>query len=560
MPASGGFLQGHSEGFCLRQENISHSSVLCYDRDRSSEREVETERMGNRILIKNGNCMTMEQGPRCEWVLLEEDKIVKLGNGDGYRQYETEGIRQIDAAGATVLPGFIDNHFHLINSALMESWVNLEGADTFTEMGERLRCACAEGRKVVLAYNLSVEELKEKRFPSRIELDRICDDRPVFLLSRDVHTIVLNTFAILYYKMPFAANGVGLDDRKMPTGIFRGQAAALLETKVNEIFTPEDFDEATQAFLPALFCEGITTIAAMEGSNHLTGHGHDSECDFLVKNAARYPLSIELFYQTTDVRLVADEGLRRIGGALYIDGTFGTHSASLTTDYADMPGVRGYNFFTDGYMRSFVEECCENGLQIGFDAIGDAAIDSVLDALEYAARKRNVRPMRHRIEHAELIRIDQMEKAARLGVVLCMQPGYEARWGFPGGMYEERLGARYGETNRFREILDHGITICGGSDHSVCEISPMVAISSAVNHPVPENSITRQEALEMYTINGAYALFLEEERGSIAEGKAADLIILDRNLDEVSDSDLAEVKVDLTIKNGEIIYERTDAC
>lgn len=184
------------------------------------------------------------------------------------------------------------------------------------------------------------------------------------------------------------------------------------------------------------------------------------------------------------------------------------------------------------------------------------AIEAVLQALETAAETYDIPSMRHRIEHAELITPSQMERAARLGVILCMQPGYEGLWGYPGGMYQQRLGDHYGTTNRFRRIIDSGVTVCAGADPPLTHINPLLGIHYAVNHPVPANSATLQEALEMYTVNGAYALFLEKQKGSLREGMDADIVILDRDITQTDPQQLKEVKVDMTIKDGRVVFNR----
>ena len=123
-------------------------------------------------------------------------------------------------------------------------------------------------------------------------------------------------------------------------------------------------------------------------------------------------------------------------------------------------------------------------------------------------------------------------------------------------MYQQRLGAHYGTTNRFRRIIDSGVTVCAGADPPVTHINPLLGIHYAVNHPVPANSATLQEALEMYTVNGAYALFLEKQKGSLREGMDADIVILDRDITQTDPQQLKEVKVDMTIKDGRVVFNR----
>lgn len=187
-------------------------------------------------------------------------------------------------------------------------------------------------------------------------------------------------------------------------------------------------------------------------------------------------------------------------------------------------------------------------------------MEAILCAFEEAAKTCDVSALRCRIEHGELLRRDQMERARRLGLIISMQPAYEGEWGGAGGMYEKRLGSRYTETNQLREIIDSGVVICGGSDFPTTDVNPMVGIHYAVNHPVAAHRISVEEAVAMYTCNGAYALFCEHEAGSLTAGKRADIVILDQNIQLISADRLKDTMAAVTIKNGRIVFNRWNSC
>lgn len=512
--------------------------------------------MDNKILIKNADCRTMESAERASWIYVEKNTIKDMGSGEGYLKYVAADVEVIDAGQKTVLPGFIDNHFHMVKSAISGDYLDLSSARNFTEMGELISLFAKEGESPIIAYRLESGNLEENRYPFRNELDEICDDRPLVIYSTDYHTVILNTYAILFYKPPFAVAGIELDEKGMPTGRFGRQAGAKIEERIMANIEAGRYEEYIERYIPRLLSNGITTIAAMEGGNHVTPIYKDKECEYILNNGDKFPVTMELFYQTTDVKYVVGKDLKRIGGALYVDGTLGTWTAALSEDYSDKPGERGHLFYTEEYLRNFVEECCDKNIQIGFDAIGDAAIEQVLKILEEISGKYDLPAMRHRIEHGELMRPDQAARAKSLGVIMSMQPTYEGLWGKPGGMYSERLGKRYGASNALRMIVDSGVTVCGGSDCDVTDLNPLLGIYWAVNHPIEGNRLDVDEALRMYTINGAYALFMEESRGSLAQGKTADIVILSQNLDNADSRQLRDVKVDMTIKDGEILYRR----
>ena len=189
-----------------------------------------------------------------------------LGTGDGYRAYLSPSTAVIDAGGCTVLPGFIDNHFHLVITALGVQWVSLEGVRNFRGIGKRLKAAQAKnpGRPLIAA-KLEWENLEERRMPDRTVLDRYCKNTPAAVYSADYHLLSLNTCGMLFFKIPFTLEGIGLDCGGIPTGIFTGRAGAKLDTNILASFTEEDLSRAVEQIMPELFRLGLTTVAAMEG-------------------------------------------------------------------------------------------------------------------------------------------------------------------------------------------------------------------------------------------------------------------------------------------------------
>lgn len=515
--------------------------------------------MKGKLLIKNGRLITMDERKTGRWIYVSDGKIEAVGDGDDYREYLTDDTKLIDAEDKTVLPGFVDSHFHMVKTALIKDCVDLSKARNFRAVGKKMKEAVKEKKGLAVFGNgLDFENLEEGKFPDRTVLDKYCGNIPAVIYSKDYHALMLNTYGILHYKVPFTYNGMELDAKGIPTGVFHKQAGAKLDEIIIGSFSDEEIVSAVGNVLPGLFSYGLTTVAAMEGGSIKLHFDKDRECELIYKYGRQYPMDMKLFYQTTDIQRVVKMGLSCIGGALYLDGTMGEHTAALTFDYADTPGHRGLLCFDRTYLREFVCRCCENHLQVALDAIGDAAIEAALDAFSFAAERFDIKGMRHRIEHAELVTEEQMKKAGELGILLSMQPTYEGEWGKPGGMYEQRLGSRYGTSNQFRKIIDAGVIICGGSDSSVTVPNPLVGIHHAVNHPVAEHRITLEEALRMYTYNGAYGLFMENKIGSLTPGKCADIIILDRDIEAVSTEKIKEVKVKTTIKDGKVIYNRGD--
>ncbi len=170
-------------------------------------------------------------------------------------------------------------------------------------------------------------------------------------------------------------------------------------------------------------------------------------------------------------------------------------------------------------------------------------------------RKKNRRSFRNRIEHFELATDAQIKKVKKLNIILSMQPIFETVFGQKNGLYEKRLIKSYSDnSNRLKKIIDEGIIIIGGSDSDVCEINPILGIHSAVNHPKEKSSVSVLEAVNMFTVNAAYASFEENEKGSIKNGKIADMVVIDRNIFQIDRKNIKDAKVEMTIKDGNIIY------
>lgn len=513
--------------------------------------------MGERLLIRNANLITMDHQVKGDWIALDGDRILAVGAGENYRDFVQEGnARIIDARGRSVVPGFVDSHFHLVRTAMDMQTLDLRGIKSIEKMGEILQ-KVDKRQGSIIATGLELSELEEARYPDRTVLDQYCNDVPLAIYSADKHVIMLNSMGTLYYRVPFVLAGVDINEKGIPTGVFHRQASARVDSRIMSRYSDRELDQIVSSSMPLILSWGLTTVAAMEGGNCMKPYyERDHEAEFTSLFLHNYPLTIKLYYQTTEIELVKEKKLRQIGGTLYVDGTLSDRTAALSFDYADSPGNKGICCFSQEGMNSFVIACCQEKLQISFDAIGDAAIEMCLNAFEYAAQYFDMPAMRHRIEHAELTTVEQMKRAKRLGVLLSVQPTYEGYWGDPDGMYAHRLGSRYGCTNQYREMIDAGVTVLGGSDSSITEGNPMLGIHYAVNHPVEKHRITLEEALAMYTINGAYGMFLEDEIGSLTPGKHADVVLLSEDLHQVPADKLRQVKVDMTVKDGEILYDR----
>lgn len=505
------------------------------------------------ILIRNASCLTMKNKNTANWIAVHNGKILDLGDGEDGNPWIGENTIILDAKKNTVIPGFIDSHFHVVQTALNAQSLNLRDVQSFDEIGQMISQSVAVNSNAsITGIRLEAEQLHEMKYPDRMVLDRYCSDQPVWINSLDYQVSMLNTYGLLYYKIPFNLEGVEKDEKDVATGIFRGKANAILRTNILDAITDKTRRSAVAGIVPKLLAVGITTVNAMEGGYMYS----NKDAEFIIDHGEEFPVDMALFYQSVDVDKISRKKLSRIGGSLYVDGTMGARTAALSFEYSDCPGKMGSLRYPQNELNHFVTECYKRNLQLSLYTIGDRAISAALLAHEYAAYHTGVTGLRHRLEHVELATVEHMEKARELGIIFSMNPTYEAYWGGPDKMYSQRLGKNFDKTNRFREIVDHGICIAGGSDSDITEFNPILGIASAVNHPVEKHRISVYEALEMYTCNGAYAIFQEHEKGTLEKGKAADIVILDENILVTSQDRLAQVGVAATIKSGEILHNK----
>ncbi|MDO5301459.1 MAG: amidohydrolase [Tissierellia bacterium] len=507
------------------------------------------------LLVTHGKLITMEGDEGLQWLAVKDGLIAAMGRGEDYLPLVGEGTRLIHAQGATVLPGIIDSHFHLVQTAMNEKSLDLSGCHSVEEVGALIqRQVEKRPNDGIFGVGLSNEFLKNGNYPKRQVLDALSNEVPIWINSNDYQVSMLNTYGMLYYKIPYRLEGIEYDEKGVATGIFRGKANAALRTGILDSYPNGKRMENISRLMNNLIRVGITTVNAMEGGYMYS----DKDAHFIYEHMEEFPVELTLFYQSLNLDLVEEMQLRRVGGSFYIDGTIGARTAALTASYADAPEEMGSLIFSQGELDEFVASCYRHRLQLSLYAIGDRAIDSVLKAHQRALYYTGIGGLRHRIEHSCLVRPDQVERAAEMGLIFSMSPTYELYWGGPEGMYHRRLGEGYRRTNPLRSVIRGGAILCGGSDSDICDYNPFLGIHAAVNHPVEENRIDLMEALAMYTINGAYAIFREEELGSLAVGKQGDVLVLDRDLLQTDPESLREVTVAYTIKSGAVVYEGGD--
>jgi predicted amidohydrolase YtcJ len=500
-------------------------------------------------LITNGKIYTMDEGmPEAGAIQVKDGKITEVFAASPIHnsQITIPNSGVVDLKGKPLLPGFIDSHVHLLQTGLFYTDVNLDGSENLEEVFDRLREGIPKvpDSGIMRAGQLAPEILKEKRYPTRDELDRISDRIPIYVKRRDGHSSVVNTKGLEFLQLPDEIEGA---DREK--GLLKRQANEWAWRFFLEGLSREEKTRAFEKACESAIRKGVTTLNALDGNED----PKRDDIEIILNIQDKLACDLVPFFQTTDVERVEKLGLTRIGGCVSLDGSIGSHSAALFEPYLDDPQNQGSLYFKDEVLFQFVEKSIERGLQVTVHALGDRAVDQIVRAYENV-RQTSFSDLRCRIEHAEVISGDLIQRIAESGISLSMQPAFEEYWGGPEKIYEERLGKeRAEEMNPFRKILDHGIRICGGSDSPITPLDPILGIHSAVNHPTPGSRVERKEAVEMFTTSGSWGCFRENGIGKIAKGYQADFVVLSEDLFFVSSEKIKEIDVLNVIRKGEVV-------
>lgn len=428
----------------------------------------------------------------------------------------------IELGDRAACPAFLDSHVHVLELGLLSLLPNMSEVESLDDVLGILSASRTLARELgfLPAFNLEPGRLRERRMPLRVELDRVVPDQPVLVYRVDGHSAALNSRGLQMVFGSDVPEGVELDSRREPTGVVTSVAYEQASRSFKRLL-PRDLK--TEAFRQALqnsLRQGVLTLGAFVGSDE----PGDDIPELLVSSLAGMPVEVVVYPQTRSIARARSLGLPRIGGCILIDGSFGSHTAALKAGYADDPGNLGRLYLSDSELESFLREADAEGLQTAVHAIGDRAVNQVVTCYEQFLAGN---PLRHRVEHAELLDTDLIARIARLGLVLGVQPAFEHYWGGPGGMYEQRLGDRYVMTNPYRKLLDAGVPIAGGSDAPITPISPELGVRSATTRAVAGHNLTRLEALCLFTTRAAFALGLESKKGSLQPGHDADFLVLE---------------------------------
>ena len=501
------------------------------------------------LLLRNGNIITLEEDiPRANWVGVTNGKIEKVGVG----QPDDDAGDVIDLGGNTVLPGLWDAHAHVMTTGHFLQGVNLEKVTCIQDVLDAMEERCREtpSGEWVFGGGFTSQYIKEYRFHTRKELDSISGDHPIMICSQTLHGVSLNTKAINLLDIP-DVQGVGkYEDGSYDGTLLADDAALSVQSQVMGRLPVEKLEEFVRICTEKAASKGVTTLCG------LMGQFVDGDVDVDIAMKGEFPVDIEVFYKTWDLEKVKAKGLPRIGGCLTLDGAGFEYTMANMRPYADKPERRGFLIHKDEEVYRLISEAHQQNIQTSFHALGERAIDQLLFCFKQVIGEQGNKDLRHRVEHFSLASHIHMDMLVEMNLIASMQPAFTA-WDLPeGGVYEGMMGRRDADRmERFPDILDRGGIICGGSDSPVTPIDPLYGIANCVRSKNPARNISVTEALKIFTINAAYSVHKENEKGTIKVGKNADFTVIDRDPYDYAESDeIYDMTVIKTIRNGIITY------
>jgi len=533
------------------------------------------------LVIHNGKIVTIDdQQPRAEAVAIAGETILFAGsNADVLAYIDAARTKVIDARGRLVTPGFNDAHIHFLQGGRAMLEVDLNNANTLAEVQEKVKARAAElpAGTLIRGRGWDHERFADKAWPTKEVLDAVAPNHPVALSRVDGHSIWVNSLLLrkagITRRTRDPSGGTIVRDPETgePTGILKEAAQGLLDLDEYEPTDAEQREMDEQGLDKALAearRTGVTSIQHLNGDFELFERFRDEG-----RLTLRVTVNMEL--PSGKRRLAELDKLRgrypsegnwiRFGYLKgFIDGTLGSGTALMFEPFADNPETSGLSQMAYNELERRVLAADRMGFQIGVHAIGAKGNHWVLNAYEKARQVNGRRDSRHRIEHAQILADADIGRFGQLGVIASMQPTHcitDKRFA------EKRIGRdRCRGAYAWRRLLDADAHIAFGTDWPVEPVDPVEGLYAAVTRKdragepgegwFPDQRLTMEEAIRLYTLGAAYAEFTENRKGMIRPGYLADLVIFDRDLLTVPPEQIMQAQVDTTIVAGRIVYQR----
>jgi hypothetical protein len=501
------------------------------------------------LIVANGNLITLDtKRPRATAMAVRDARIVAVGGDAAIAPLAGPHTRRIDLAGKTVTPGFIDSHVHLFwygRQLLREA--DLVGSESIHDLLSRLAAHARSTDGWIQGHGFDQDKLKERRFPTRDELDRISRARPIIISRICGHAVVVNSAAIAM---------VSDDERRAgdpESGLYTEGDAGAFYRGIPQL----DEGEMEQAVLAAsrvALRSGITSVQTLlDSPDQMRAYAR------LRRRRGRLPIRVTGMPPYASVAPLhahgigttfGDEWLSVGAAKLFSDGSLGAHTAWLAEPYADKPQTRGIRIYDPEDLKRKAADAQAKGFQLAIHAIGDQAVRETIDAIEHALGGESNQHHRHRVEHASVTPPDCLERMAKLKIVATLQPQFVTSDTWSG----ERLGPRRTPwAYPFRSMVDAGVPVTLSSDCPVERLDAFAAIASAVGrHPwsAPGEELTAEQAIRAYCLGSAYAGHAEHRVGSLEAGKLADFVVLSGDPTTLAAAEIAKLTAERVFVGG----------
>ncbi len=531
------------------------------------------------LVFVNGNIYTAnDKQPHAEAIAVNKDRVVLVGSNSDARKLATGKTRVIDLAGKTVVPGLTDSHCHIFGIGEREMTLSLEGTNTREDFLARVkkRVAQTEPGKWITGRGWIETFWEPPQFPTREDLDAVAPKNPVFLTRADGHAAAVNSAAL---------KAAGIDENTAdPFGgrILKtnGEPNGMLLDNAME-FVSKNIPKPTAAEREQALVVGIGREVKLGWCEIQNAGSHKEDIDIIKKTYHLGRAAIRfvncVYGPGPDARSFLKEGptinsenhhftQRTI--KVVFDGALGSRGAALLKPYRDRPDTSGYFREKPEDLEPMFQEALRRGIQVETHAIGDRANRTILDLYEAAfnavpPEQRKVKEPRWRVEHAQILDPADLPRFARLGVIPSMQPSHAISDLFfaPARLGMDRLAGAYA----WQSLLKSGAIIPGGSDAPVERGEPMIEFYAAVARKStkgesgegwhPEQAVSREDALKMFTLWPAYAAFEENDKGKIDTGMLADFTVLSNDIMKIPEPEILKTRCLMTVIGGEIVYE-----
>jgi len=518
------------------------------------------------LVLNNGNILTMNSiQPSAEAIAIKNDRIMKVGTNTEISSLIGEVTKVINLQEKTVVPGLTDSHIHVGDFGKFLTWLDLNDADSIKAVQQKIRERAQkipEGRWII-GSGWNHASFAEQRYPTFRDLDEASPDNPVILYHQWGRVCVANSKALESAGVtkdtvsPFGGTIEKDSGTGEPTGILRENATDLVWTIIPEP-SEEEIIESAGLACQKIVEAGVTSIHWIFTSA--------TELAIIQKLQAenRLPLRVFLIAPATILdQLDAspmdldDETEKPLGIKVFVDGSLAARTAALTEPYVDDQTTKGQLLYSREELNTLVARAHKAKFRLVIHAMGDKAISMALDAIEKALREVPRKDHRYRLEHASVLNGELIGRIKELGVIVSVQPkcviSEFAVWSAVERLGSERAQLLY----PLKTLIKEGIRVISGSDCPMEPLSPLQGIQAAVTRQYyPEEQITVEEALLMYTTNPAYSSFEDSTKGSIKEGKLADLTVLSNDPRSVPSNEIGDITVNLTLVGGKIVYQK----